>query len=168
METSLGLKRVCLKCNRSQVVSHDVKQHTPRCKFLVRTYRFVSCWPRKGWFWLESRSHDHPTWQRKRITKEKAKKIGIKAFVMKPLVMRNLAETVRKVLDENDTENSHILLFLSLSQNATICYIKCELDFPCKKANLRLALLTICSQYETEWSCTLCCRFGYVVCIWFI
>ncbi len=100
METSLGLKRVCLKCNRSQVVSHDVKQHTPRCKFLVRTYRFVSCWPRKGWFWLESRSHDHPTWQRKRITKEKAKKIGIKAFVMKPLVMRNLAETVRKVLDE--------------------------------------------------------------------
>jgi len=33
-------------------------------------------------------------------------------------------------------------------------YIKCALDFPSKKANLRLALLTICSQYETEWSCT--------------
>jgi len=34
-------------------------------------------------------------------------------------------------------------------------YIKCALDFPGKKANLRLALLTICSQYETEWSRTL-------------
>lgn len=30
----------------------------------------------------------------------KAKEIEIKAFVMKPLVVRNLAETVRKVLDE--------------------------------------------------------------------
>ena len=35
-----------------------------------------------------------------RVSEEKAKDIGIKAFVMKPLVMRNLAETVRKVLDE--------------------------------------------------------------------
>jgi DNA-binding NtrC family response regulator len=34
------------------------------------------------------------------VSEEKAKEIGIKAFVMKPLVMRNLAETVRKVLDE--------------------------------------------------------------------
>ena len=34
------------------------------------------------------------------VSEEKAKDIGIKAFVMKPLVMRNLAETVRKVLDE--------------------------------------------------------------------
>ena len=33
------------------------------------------------------------------VSEEKAKEIGIKAFVMKPLVMRNLAETVRKVLD---------------------------------------------------------------------
>ena len=33
------------------------------------------------------------------ISEKKAKEIGIKAFVMKPLVMRNLAETVRKVLD---------------------------------------------------------------------
>jgi len=31
------------------------------------------------------------------VSEEKAKDIGIKAFVMKPLVMRNLAETVRKV-----------------------------------------------------------------------
>ena len=30
----------------------------------------------------------------------KAKDIGIRALAMKPLVMRNLAETVRKVLDE--------------------------------------------------------------------
>ena len=34
------------------------------------------------------------------VSEEKAKEIGIKAFVMKPLAMRNLAETVRKVLDE--------------------------------------------------------------------
>ena len=34
------------------------------------------------------------------VSEEKAKDIGIRAFVMKPLVMRNLAETVRKVLDE--------------------------------------------------------------------
>ena len=34
------------------------------------------------------------------VSEEKAEEIGIKAFVMKPLVMRNLAETVRKVLDE--------------------------------------------------------------------
>jgi len=35
----------------------------------------------------------------KRISEEKAKGMGIKAFAMKPLVMRDLAETVRKVLD---------------------------------------------------------------------
>jgi PAS domain S-box-containing protein len=34
-----------------------------------------------------------------RITPEKAKNMGIKAFSMKPLVMRDLADTVRKVLD---------------------------------------------------------------------
>ena len=34
------------------------------------------------------------------VSEEKAQEIGIKAFVMKPLVMRNLAETVRKALDE--------------------------------------------------------------------
>ena len=34
------------------------------------------------------------------VSEEKAEEIGIKAFVMKPLVMRSLAETVRKVLDE--------------------------------------------------------------------
>ncbi len=35
----------------------------------------------------------------KRISKEKAKEMGIKAFVMKPLVMRTLAVTMRKALD---------------------------------------------------------------------
>jgi len=34
------------------------------------------------------------------VSEEKAQEIGIKAFVMKPLVIRNLAETVRKVLGE--------------------------------------------------------------------
>ena len=34
------------------------------------------------------------------VSEEKAQEIGIKAFVMKPLVMRNLAETVRKALDD--------------------------------------------------------------------
>ncbi|RLC20331.1 MAG: hybrid sensor histidine kinase/response regulator, partial [Deltaproteobacteria bacterium] len=33
------------------------------------------------------------------ISEEKAKGIGIKAFVMKPLVKKDLAETVRQVLD---------------------------------------------------------------------
>ncbi|NQT54889.1 MAG: response regulator, partial [Desulfobacteraceae bacterium] len=36
-----------------------------------------------------------------RISEEKAKGMGIKAFAMKPLVMQDLAKTVRKVLDEN-------------------------------------------------------------------
>jgi PAS domain S-box-containing protein len=35
-----------------------------------------------------------------RITEEKAKGIGIRAFVMKPLVMQDLAKTVRKAMDE--------------------------------------------------------------------
>jgi two-component system cell cycle sensor histidine kinase/response regulator CckA len=35
-----------------------------------------------------------------RITEEKANGMGIRAFVIKPLVMRDLANTVRKVLDE--------------------------------------------------------------------
>jgi two-component system, cell cycle sensor histidine kinase and response regulator CckA len=35
-----------------------------------------------------------------RISEERAKKIGIKAFVMKPLVMRDLAKSVRQVLGE--------------------------------------------------------------------
>jgi len=34
-----------------------------------------------------------------RISEEKAKGIGIKAFVMKPFVMRDMANTVRKVLE---------------------------------------------------------------------
>ena len=34
------------------------------------------------------------------VSEAKAREIGIRAFIMKPLVMRNLAETVRKVLDE--------------------------------------------------------------------
>jgi len=33
------------------------------------------------------------------ITEEKAKSMGFREFVMKPLVARKLAETVRKVLD---------------------------------------------------------------------
>ncbi|MFH1350835.1 MAG: CHASE2 domain-containing protein [Pseudomonadota bacterium] len=35
-----------------------------------------------------------------RITEKKAKAIGIREFVMKPLVMRDLAKTIRKILDE--------------------------------------------------------------------
>jgi len=34
------------------------------------------------------------------VSKEKAKDIGIKTFVMKPVSTRVVAETVRKVLDE--------------------------------------------------------------------
>ena len=36
----------------------------------------------------------------KKITAEKAAKIGIKAFAYKPVVKADLAKTVRKVLDE--------------------------------------------------------------------
>ena len=36
----------------------------------------------------------------KQISKEKAKEIGIRAFVMKPLTAQKLASTVRRVLDE--------------------------------------------------------------------
>ena len=32
-------------------------------------------------------------------TKEKAKNMGIKAFIMKPLIRKDIAETIRKVLD---------------------------------------------------------------------
>jgi DNA-binding NtrC family response regulator len=35
-----------------------------------------------------------------RITEDKAKGMGIKAFVMKPIVIRDLANTVRKVLGD--------------------------------------------------------------------
>ena len=34
------------------------------------------------------------------VTEKKAKAAGIREFVMKPLVMRDLSETVRKVLDD--------------------------------------------------------------------
>jgi len=34
-----------------------------------------------------------------RISPEKAEEMGIKGFLMKPLTMRNLAETVRRALD---------------------------------------------------------------------
>jgi hypothetical protein len=33
------------------------------------------------------------------ITEDKAKKMGIKKFILKPMVMRKLALTVREVLD---------------------------------------------------------------------
>jgi len=38
-----------------------------------------------------------------KISEEKAQELGIKAFVLKPLVKRDFAVTVRKVLDENRT-----------------------------------------------------------------
>jgi len=34
------------------------------------------------------------------INEEKAKKIGIKEYLMKPIVIRDLAKTIRNVLDE--------------------------------------------------------------------
>jgi CheY-like chemotaxis protein len=37
------------------------------------------------------------------ISEEKAKEIGICAFIMKPLIRRNLAEVIRRVLDEKAT-----------------------------------------------------------------
>ena len=35
-----------------------------------------------------------------RITEERAKEMGIKAFVMKPFAIRDFASTIRKVLDQ--------------------------------------------------------------------
>ncbi len=40
------------------------------------------------------------------ITEEKAKKIGIRAFLLKPLQLRELATTIRKVLDGPPTGSS--------------------------------------------------------------
>ncbi|MCJ7618001.1 MAG: hybrid sensor histidine kinase/response regulator, partial [Desulfobacterales bacterium] len=34
------------------------------------------------------------------ITEETARALGIRAFVMKPIMMRDLAETIRKALDK--------------------------------------------------------------------
>ena len=34
------------------------------------------------------------------VTEDSAKQMGIEAFVMKPLVMREIAETVRRILDK--------------------------------------------------------------------
>jgi FixJ family two-component response regulator len=34
-----------------------------------------------------------------RITEEKAKSMGIRAFILKPLIRKDIAETIRKVLD---------------------------------------------------------------------
>ncbi len=39
----------------------------------------------------------------KRMTEQKAKEIGIAAFLMKPLIMRQIAETIREVLDNRQT-----------------------------------------------------------------
>ncbi|MBW1768825.1 MAG: response regulator [Deltaproteobacteria bacterium] len=38
------------------------------------------------------------------VSEEKAKEIGIKAFVMKPILKRDMAESVRKVLDAGRSE----------------------------------------------------------------
>ena len=35
------------------------------------------------------------------INEEMAKEMGIKAFVMKPVVLKKIAKTIREVLDEN-------------------------------------------------------------------
>jgi two-component system cell cycle sensor histidine kinase/response regulator CckA len=35
-----------------------------------------------------------------RITEEKAKDMGIRAFISKPILKQDMAETIRKVLDE--------------------------------------------------------------------
>jgi signal transduction histidine kinase len=39
-----------------------------------------------------------------RISKERAHELGIKEFILKPIVMRELAKTIRGVLDENGTD----------------------------------------------------------------
>jgi PAS domain S-box-containing protein len=40
------------------------------------------------------------------ITEKRAKALGIRAFLMKPIVLRELAETIRKVLDESIAKSS--------------------------------------------------------------
>jgi CheY-like chemotaxis protein len=39
-----------------------------------------------------------------RITQEKAKSFGIRGFIMKPILMREIAELIREVLDENQVK----------------------------------------------------------------
>lgn len=45
------------------------------------------------------------------ITEETAKAMGIRAFVMKPIMMRDLAETIRKALDNKKGRDTNILPF---------------------------------------------------------
>ncbi len=42
------------------------------------------------------------------ITEDKAKQMGIKAFVLKPLVLREIAQTVRRVLDQKESKKESI------------------------------------------------------------
>ena len=42
-----------------------------------------------------------------RITEEEAKDMGIKAFVMKPLSLKDIARTIRNVLDEDEEDNTN-------------------------------------------------------------
>jgi len=42
------------------------------------------------------------------ITEDNAKQMGIKAFVMKPLVMREIAQRVRRVLDQEEKKEESI------------------------------------------------------------
>ena len=41
----------------------------------------------------------------KQISEEKAREIGIRAFVMKPLARHELADNVRRVLDESGSRS---------------------------------------------------------------
>jgi CheY-like chemotaxis protein len=41
-----------------------------------------------------------------RITEEKAKKLGVREFVMKPLVMKDLAQAIQRALDRQKTKSS--------------------------------------------------------------
>ena len=62
-------------------------------------------------------------------------------------------------------EKVSYLFVLVVDSKCYITYIKCALDFPGKKANLRLALLHGFGGCTMLGLCTLCCRFGYVVTI---
>ena len=45
-----------------------------------------------------------------KLDEDKAKKMGITAFAMKPLVMRDLAVAARKALDENNSRSTEVIL----------------------------------------------------------
>ncbi len=60
------------------------------------------------------------------VTEEKAKQMGIKAFVMKPVALRKIAQTIRQVLDRKPP-----VMCYSVPQETVGQTVRCREDFAC-------------------------------------